>query len=377
MKSNVIQMLLSIALAASLIFIPNLAEDLEATNSEIGIIGAVYGFAVFTSSYLFGRAADIYDRKSIIRLGLLFSTITFFLQALADPYFIAPLLSSPLLLALARGLVGFSLGMAPPALIAHVYESKRSLGRFTGFGALGWSIGTLTAGLIAFYWGVFIFSSACLLLAFLLSMTLPEVRKVKLKVPFFPKDLLKKNWNVYLPFFLRHLGANCIWIVYPLYIVSLGGDKFWIGVVYTVNTATQFVVMQFIDRFKGKTLVSIGLALSSITFFAISLAQSFLHLIPVQIMLAGSWSCLFVGSLIYLMKHNIEKSTAGGILGSLMSLAIVFGALVGGTLSELLGFRTTMYFAVGITLVGFFLFRLSNRKTVEYAWEPFMNRQDL
>ena len=362
MKPNIIQMLSSIALAASLIFIPNLARELGVTDSEIGVIGATYGFAAFASSYIFGRAADIYDRKSIIRLGLLFSTIAFFLQVLTDPYFVAPLWSSPLLFGLARGLVGFSLGIFPPALIAYVYESRSSLGRFAGFDALGLSIGTVVAGLIAFYWGAFVFSSACLLLAFVLSLALPDVAKVKLKVPFFPKTLFKKNWHVYLPFFLRHLGANCIWIIYSLYIASLGGDKFWIAIVWATNWTTQFMIMQFIDRFKGKTLINIGLVLSSITFLAISLAQNFLHLIPIQIISAGSWACLYVGSLLYLMKHNIEKSTSSGILGSLTSLGVVFGSLIGGTLSELLGFRATMYAATGLTLVGFFLFRPSNRK---------------
>ena len=361
MKANIIQMLSNVALSASLVFIPNLAKQLGA-ELEIGVIGAVYGLAVFTSSYIFGRAADIYDRKTIIRLGLLFSTVTFFLQALTDPYFVAPLWASPLLLAVARILVGFSLGMFPPALIAHVYESRRPLGRFTGFGALGWSIGTLTAGLIAFYWGVFIFSSACLLLAFLISLTLPDIGKLKLKIPFFPRDLLKKNWHVYLPFFLRHSGANCIWIIYPLYIESLGGDKFWIGALYTINTLTQFVVMQFMERPKGKILLNIGLIFSITTFMLISLAQNFLHLIPAQIILGTSWSCMYVGSLIYLMRHNVEKSTSGGILGSLTSLAMVFGSLIGGTLSGLFGFRVTMYTAAGLTLVGFLLFQLSNRK---------------
>jgi len=93
MKPNIIQMLSSIALAASLIFIPNLARELGVTDSEIGVISAVYGFAAFASSYIFGRATDIYDRKSIIHLGLLFSTIAFFIQVLTDPYFVAPLWS--------------------------------------------------------------------------------------------------------------------------------------------------------------------------------------------------------------------------------------------------------------------------------------------
>ncbi len=109
-------------------------------------------------------------------------------------------------------------------------------------------------------------------------------------------------------------------------------------------------------------MFNIGLALSSMTFLAISLAQSFLHLIPAQMLLGSSWSCLYVGSLVYLMRHNVEKSTSGGILGALMSLAMVFGALIGGGLSAIFGYRATMYTATGLTLVGFLLFRLSERK---------------
>jgi len=151
---------------------------------------------VFTSSYIFGRAADVYDRKRIIRLGLLVSAVSVFLQALADPSFIAPVFSSPLLLAFARGLVGFSLGMFPPALVAHVYESRRSLGKFSAFGALGLAVGTFVAGLISFYSGVFVYSSVCVFLAFALSLTLSNVGKSALKIPFFPKELLKRNWGV-------------------------------------------------------------------------------------------------------------------------------------------------------------------------------------
>ena len=358
MKSNVILLLYNVAFFASFLFIPNLAEELGASNAQIGIIGATYGFAVFVSSYLFGRASDVYGRKLFLQLGLGVSTITFFLQVLADPSFVAPFWADPWLLALARGLAGFFFGIFPPALTAYVYESGSPLGRFTSFGALGWTIGTFTAGLIAMYWGAFVLSSACLSLAFLVSLKMPSVSSSRLQVPFFPKRVMIKNWYIYLPYFLRHVGASCIWIIYPLYIVNqLGGDKFWVGMIYTLNSTSQFFIMRYVDRFKGKTLVNAGLILSSITFFAITLAQHFSQLIPVQFLLAGSWSCLYVGSLLHLMTHNIEKATCTGMLGSVISLGAVFGNLMGGTISELFGFKATMYTAVALTAIGFFLFR--------------------
>ncbi|RLI45041.1 MFS transporter, partial [Candidatus Bathyarchaeota archaeon] len=85
MKSNIIALLSNLATSASLLFIPNLAKELGANNTQIGIIGAVYGFTVFASAYLFGRASDVYGRRFFIHLGLGISAITFLMQALTDP----------------------------------------------------------------------------------------------------------------------------------------------------------------------------------------------------------------------------------------------------------------------------------------------------
>jgi len=362
MKPSVIQMLSSLALSASLLFIPNLARDLGANDTEIGIIGAVYYISVFFSSFLFGRASDVYDRRFLLRLGLGVSVFTFFLQILTDPSFSA--FANPLVLAVARSLVGFSLGMFPAALTAHVYESGNLLGRFTSFGALGWAVGTFVAGVISLYWGIFLLSSACFLLAFLISFRMAEVNSPRLEVPLFPKKLLKKNWFVYLPFFLRHSGASCIWIIYPLFIESLGGDKFWTGIIYMVNTASQFVLMRFADRFRDKALIIAGFLLSFITFLSFSVAQVFYHLLPMQVILGFSWSCIYVGSLLYLMKHNIERATSTGILSSVVSLAAVFGSLIGGMIAQIFqDYKATMYTAAVLTAVGFVLNRIGMRKS--------------
>jgi len=366
LKPYIIQCLSSIALSASLLFIPNLTKDLGGTESQVGIIVAAYALAMFISSYLFGRLSDIYSRRLFISLGLAVSAVTFLLQALADPNFAFPVLSDPSLLALIRALAGFSLGIFPAALMVYAYDSRGPLGRFAASGALGWAVGTFAAGVIAeatSYYAVFIMASLCLLTAFLLSLTMKHVNGPKLTVPLFPKELLKRNWRVYVPYLLRHTGANIIWVIYPLYIVSLGGDKFWIGVIYAVNTATQFIVMLFLDRFKDERLIRAGLLLATATFFSFTLAQNFLHLLPMQVLLACSWASMYVGSLLYLMKNNVEKATSSGILSSVINISQVFGAFIGGAISQAFNnFRATMYLATGMTIVGFILFSMGREK---------------
>jgi len=72
---------------------------------------------------------------------------------------------------------------------------------------------------------------------------------------------------------------------------------------------------------------------------------------------------MYVGSLLYLMKYNVERATSSGILSSVINISQVFGALLGGAISLLFNnFRATMYLAAILTVIGFGFFRASNRK---------------
>jgi len=193
-----------------------------------------------------------------------------------------------------------------------------------------------------------------------------EVSNPRLHVPFFPKKLFKKDWHVYLSFLLRHTGANCIWVIYPLFIASLvpgvEADKFWIGVMYTVNFTGQFLIMPFLDRFRDKTLIYAGLSLSLLTFLSFTFAQDYAQLLPLQVLLAASWSFLYVGSLLYLMRHNVEKATCSGILSSMHSLSMVGGSILGGVIAQLFGYVATMYVAAMLTIAGYVCFQIGSRK---------------
>jgi predicted MFS family arabinose efflux permease len=120
--------------------------------------------------------------------------------------------------------------------------------------------------------------------------------------------------------------------------------------------------MHFLDRFEAERLIRAGLLLAVATFLSFTVAQSFLHLLPMQVLLACSWSSMYVGSLLYLLKHNVERATSSGILNSVINISQVFGALIGGAIALLFDFRATMYLAAVLTVVGFGFFRAGNKK---------------
>ncbi len=288
MRLNAIQLFINSAVMMSNLFIPILAHNLGASGTQIGIIGAVYGTALFISTYVFSRAADSYPPKTLLYAGFISASVTFFLQVFAH---------DPLSLAVIRALAGFSIGIYPAVLILYVYNLKRSIGKFSSFMPLGWAVGNLLAGIIAVYWQIFTIASLLFAVSFLITLTLPETQvPVKKKTDYFSRNILKKNWNVYFAFFLRQIGANNVWIIFPLYLASLGANSLWIGIIYTLNPTLQFFIMRRLDKYNTKSLIHAGDLLSAAAFIALIPLTVYYQAIIGMVLIAFSYSCLYVGS---------------------------------------------------------------------------------
>lgn len=331
-----IQFLQNVAISMSFIFIPNFARELGANNMQIGLIGAASGFMIFASSYTFGRAADIYGRMRFLRLGLALSALAFFLQVFAGGW---------IDLVLIRSFTGFSLGIFGSSLIAYAYEGGGKMGRFSSMGSLGWAVGNLAAGVIAVYKGLFALSALCFAIALIASFRLPVQEFKSVRVPFFPADVIRRNIRVYAAYFLRHTGANAAWIIFPLFLADLGASPFWIGVIYFLNAGSQVVFMRFADRYSDVELVRTGVLFSTLVFLGYGLATDYRQVLPLQFLLAASWSSLYVGSVLFVAHRNVEKATSLGILNAVISISGAVGPLIGGAVAQLLGLRAVMYAA--------------------------------
>lgn len=359
MRSNLILFLSNASIMMSAIFIPLFADIVGANKLEIGIIGASYGLAIFFSSYFFSRASDVRDKRVFLKAGLFIAAIAFLLQIFAG---------GAVSLTIVRGIAGFAVGIFTAPLIIYTYESGGKLGMFSSYGALGWAVGGMLAGIIAHiaesvvrtealvpYWAVFLLSSVFFFISLLVSFNLPEVEVKPMRVPLFPAALIKKNLWVYVSMFLRNTGAFSIWIIFPLFLMELGANKLWIGGIFFANTFTQFIIMRHLDIRSDALLVKAGLLISGLVFFSYPLATNFYLLIPLQIALAFSYSFVYVGSLLFLTRTNEEKATVVGILNSVISISMVAGPLLGGAISQIWGFHAAMYFAGGITFLGLFI----------------------
>ena len=332
------------AVETSNVFIALYARDLGSSDLQVGFIAAATGIAFLVSSLLFGRLSDIHGRMKFIRIGLGFTALSYLSQILAY---------SPMTLLAARGFFGLCIGINSSVLMAYTYENQKQVGSFISYGALGWLIGAVIAAIVKKYEALFIISAAVAFIAFLISFLLKEKATSHIQVARFPVALIKADYRIYLAFFLRQLGGNAIWTIWPLYQASLGATKLWIAMTDMTNMVGQIVAMRYIERFNPARMFQAGLLLSGAVFIAYGLSNRFWQLVPIQLVLALAYSSLFIGALSYLLRRHQEYGTTSGLMNSANALSGSLGPFLGGAIAQAWGYTSVMYGGAGISLLGF------------------------
>ncbi|OPX86336.1 MAG: putative transporter [Pelotomaculum sp. PtaB.Bin104] len=340
---GLINFLLGFAVQGSIIFIPLLGTQLGASDYQVGLVGTVYGATFLVSSLFAGWQSDRLGRLLFIRWGLLLSSLAFASQLLAQ---------NVLLLIVVRGAVGFALGIATAAIIAYAFESGIDMGKFSSYGSLGWIFSALSAALLKEIDILFLISFLVCLIAFFFSLAFHEKPAPRLSERPNPWHVARRNYRVYLAVTLRHLGATAVWIILPLYMVSLGLDEFWIGILWGINFAVQAVVMRFLERFSEYKTFAFGQLLSIFVFVSFAYAQGLLSMLAIQVLLGVAWSCLYVGALLIIMKSGEARGTASGIFQSTLNLCSAVGPFLGGIIAQGWGYRGVMFFAAALGVAG-------------------------
>ncbi len=338
-----INLLSNMGYETSNVFIALYAQEKGSSDLEVGFIAAASGISFLLSSLLFGRLSDVHGRMNYIRIGLGLTPLAYLSQLFAN---------SPMTLLAARSFVGFAIGINTSVIMAYTYENQKQIGSFISYGALGWLIGAVIASIVNNYTALFILSAAAAFGGFIISFLLEEKPTSHMRVAMFPATLIKADYKIYLAFFLRQLGANAIWAIWPLYQTGIGATKLWIALVEVTNMVGQIVFMRLMEKFNPARMFQTGLLVSAGVFIAYGLANRYWQLIPIQLVLAFAYSSMFVGALSYLLRRRPEYGTIAGLMNSTNALSSVFGPFIGGGVSQAWDYATLMYVGAGITLLG-------------------------
>lgn len=268
-----------------------------------------------------------------------------------------------------RTLQGISWTLIAPtgATMASISTTRNLRGRAMGLFNLsessGFLAGSIVGGMVSQLYGletVFIVGSIASILSSITALSLRGWGSTSRIETFARKDRveLKKVEVVYIGFILRNIAATGIWALLPIFLVYLGASRLWVGILCMVNLASQTLLMGYVgaltDRLGRKPVFLLGLFGSSIVFILYGVAQNYLWIVPIHVLLGLSWCSLINSATAYVGDHSPR-----GLHGATMSLlftatglAWIIGSSLAAATVEVLGLRNYVFLAAAISTLG-------------------------
>lgn len=340
LRLDVLQFLASIAVWIAMFYIAILGSELGLSNFEIGMVATVYGISLLLSNYFFGSLSDVFGARPFLILGLLFSSIMFFVHIFASNY---------VSLLYVRLITGIALGIYPGAMFAIAHDTKARMGKFSSFGSLGSFVGLTGAGFVSEAYGtrsLFILGAIVFFAAFVVAVKVRGKSAASDKLSLRPTVTIKENLSVYAALLTRHTGANIVWTFWSLYLLSLGANNLYVGLITASNALAQFLTMRYLtDRYGSRREFDVGLLLSGVLFVSLAFVNNFWQTWAPYALLGCVWSFVFVGAVRCVIDTSSQKGAAIGVFNSTLNLASLLGPIFATAVILFGDYKAMMYVA--------------------------------
>lgn len=339
------------------------------SDFQNGLLFATFAICAFIATPVIGRLSDKYGRKPLLLISLVGTFISFLLMAFAP---------SAIFLFLARALDGITAGNISVAQ-AVISDSTAPKDRARGFGLIGAAFGfgfifgpaisAATVGFgpaIPFLVAAVVTFLAIVLVVFILPETNIHKGEVRAGKIFDFHSLFRmlgdKNIGMTLLVSLIYSLAFALftYAYQPVAIKILGETPQIISLNFTligiVGLITQAALIPLaVKRFPEKKLLVLAQSLVVAAFLAFFLAKTIVLYFAISIVFALGNS--FVSPIINtLLSREVDERSQGSILGvnaSYVSLGMIFGPIIGGSLATLF---VPLPFLFGSVVVGFCVF---------------------
>jgi len=334
-----------------------------ASTLLVGLLATIYFGINAPTSIIGGYLIDKYGEAKIL---LLFS-----LGILAISNFITPLYGNGYYLLFIRSLQGVSTAIIVPLsnlLGARLMGTGKGIGVVNMFGSLGFASAGLLGGFLADYLSyvpLFYIGGTVVFIAFVNMLLIPRksykvIGSQKIEFKYISR-IAPSIWIIYIAYSLRFIAAGGIWSLFSLFLFSIGGTNFLVGLANSLNTVTQVILFKKIGEYsEGRGLKSfkIGLILSIIVFIAYYLSGNIYQILPFQVLLAFSWVFLYAGANVYIIENTPREiqGTALGLLSMFNALSWIIGSSLNGYISDIYGsYKIYILIGVFIAFLGYLL----------------------
>ncbi len=321
------------------------------TDFQNGLLFSLFSLCQFLSTPIIGRMSDIYGRKPLLVASILGTAGSFFLMAFAP---------NALFLFLARALDGITAGNIPVAS-AVISDTTAPKDRAKGFGIIGASFGfgfifgpaisALTLGYGA-NTPFIIAGVVSLIAAAATAFFLPETNKHRglvkhgklIDFSHLYHALLDKNiGTTLLVSFVYTIAFGLVMYAYqPLAVRVLGMTPTQVSLNFTLIgvmglIAQVLVIPRVVRKFGETKTLRNALILEAFVLIGFFLSRSLVVMMIVTMFhaLANSFVNPLVGALLSKEVDEHSQGTIQGVNASYMSIGLILGPIIGGTLATI------------------------------------------
>jgi DHA1 family tetracycline resistance protein-like MFS transporter len=331
--------------------LPFYAETVGIGMAAIGLLIAAYDFAEIIAKPVFGALADRQGLKRTMLVGIAIFTLASLAYPLIDPRLL-------LFVRFLQGLGAAALSAVSLALVGVYYPQNRgqAFGIYNAIKGAGYVVSPIVGGAIVLssnFASIFIAAAAIGLLAFLVSLPLPNVREVLREalddddddfslvslVAVFRAPILRP-W--YMVTIVNMFFVGIIFGFFPVRIHALGYDPLTAGVLLTFVSGSYLLIQPIAgtlaDRVNPSDTIRVGLLLAALSILLFPFAEG----IPLVILaiIAG----VGVGTVWTNTDTLVSRLAQAGRLGATLGAAGSFkefgdlmGPLLIGVVSQALG----------------------------------------
>jgi MFS family permease len=354
-------------------------KSLGANYTQIGMLGTVGSLTTLAFSYLWGHFSDrTQKRKRFMMIGLAGSSLRLALTSIVPNFvYLYPL---RVLGAIAQS----AYGTASLALMGDMLEQRKgrgkSMGTYRGLASLGFGLMAFVAGAIADRTSLrtpFALASALAAVAFLLSFAIKETptsdsagiarnsssdhrpqssaqsdsgEEDRRRLPMVPLLVAAFLWSVIF-------GA--VYSVWANYMVEqLGYSQATTTRLWSIASTSEFPLMILAgwmsDRVGRLPMLSLGLLAWSLVFVGYVTVPLMPWIVVIQLTRGFAYSAYTATAMTYAteVRSRQARGRASGLYSSAGGMGMILGSMMGGTLTQALGFVPMISICAGLMFFG-------------------------
>ena len=348
-------------------------RDRGLSGVQIGILSSVLPLVAVVAAPMWGMISDRFGqvRKLLIMSGLSLG-IAISGIGMADAFFWLVVFT-----AVYAFFDSSMLTIIDSTTLRSLGKNRERFGRERVWGSVGFIVAVWGVGFILQQIGsqwFFLFYLLMILAVLITLFWLPN-QKVSVK-PAIRGSLcnliFKKNWLVFsITLMLMGLGSFAINGFLGIYIKDLGGSEGLVGTAAALATVTELPVMywgeKILKRFSPWQLLMVAFGTTTLRLFLYGVMPSAYWVIPICLLHSLTFGLYWIATIAYVdqLSSDAIKSSAQGMLYSVLNVSRMLAALVSGFLYDMVGAGSLFLISAAVSLFAILLFWINKPKNTQ------------